>query len=177
MAEATARTKNTPTTSIRVATNVPAQRFDRRVIDPRRNVAHWPMDDDAANTTVVDIAGGNNAAAQQNTSILHTTGQINGALSFNGDDDNVDIGSITGTDDLALALSAMSIRIVAPIPGKDVIGIEIPNDVKESVFLKELVGSKEFLTSESNLTLGLGKDILGNIVVTHLDKMPLHNLV
>ncbi|MCK5312666.1 MAG: DNA translocase FtsK, partial [Desulfobacteraceae bacterium] len=79
---------------------------------------------------------------------------------------------VTLTDDLALALSAMSIRIVAPIPGKDVIGIEIPNDVKEPVFLKELVGSKEFITSESELTLGLGKDILGNIVVTHLDRMP-----
>ena len=79
---------------------------------------------------------------------------------------------VTLTDDLALALSAMSIRIVAPIPGKDVIGIEIPNDVKEPVFLKELVGSEEFITSESYLTLGLGKDILGNIVVTHLDKMP-----
>ncbi len=76
------------------------------------------------------------------------------------------------TDDLALALSAMSIRIVAPIPGKDVIGIEIPNDIKEAVFLKELVGSKEFISSRSELTLGLGKDILGNIVVTQLDKMP-----
>ena len=79
---------------------------------------------------------------------------------------------VTLTDDLALALSAMSIRIVAPIPGKDVIGIEIPNEIKESVFLKELVGSKEFLTSKSKLTLGLGKDILGNIVVAHLDRMP-----
>jgi DNA segregation ATPase FtsK/SpoIIIE, S-DNA-T family len=79
---------------------------------------------------------------------------------------------VTLTDDLALALSAMSIRIVAPIPGKDVIGIEIPNEVKESVFLKELVGSKEFLASKSKLTLGLGKDILGNIVVTKLDIMP-----
>jgi len=79
---------------------------------------------------------------------------------------------VTLTDDLALALSAMSIRIVAPIPGKDVIGIEIPNDVKESVFLKELVGSKEFLASKSKLTLGLGKDILGNIIVTRLDVMP-----
>ncbi len=76
------------------------------------------------------------------------------------------------TDDLALALSAMSIRIVAPIPGKDVIGIEIPNDIKESVYLKELVGSKEFLASKSRLTLGLGKDILGNIIVTKLDNMP-----
>ncbi|MCP3899338.1 MAG: DNA translocase FtsK, partial [Desulfobacteraceae bacterium] len=79
---------------------------------------------------------------------------------------------VTLTDDLALALSAMSIRIVAPIPGKDVIGIEIPNDIKEAVFLKELVGSKEFLESNSELTLGLGKDILGNIVITHLDRMP-----
>ncbi len=79
---------------------------------------------------------------------------------------------VTLTDDLALALSAMSIRIVAPIPGKDVIGIEIPNEIKESVFLKELVGSKEFLESKSKLTLGLGKDILGNIMVTKLDVMP-----
>ncbi len=79
---------------------------------------------------------------------------------------------VTLTDDLALALSAMSIRIVAPIPGKDVIGIEILNDIKEAVFLKELVGSKEFVESNSELTLGLGKDILGNIVITHLDRMP-----
>ncbi|MBF0228818.1 MAG: DNA translocase FtsK 4TM domain-containing protein [Desulfamplus sp.] len=76
------------------------------------------------------------------------------------------------TDDLALALSALSIRIVAPIPGKDVVGIEIPNDKREIVVLKELLSSNEFLKSESRLTLVLGRDIVGNPVSTIMDSMP-----
>jgi len=76
------------------------------------------------------------------------------------------------TDDLALALSAVSIRIVAPIPGKDVVGIEIPNDEREIVKLRELISSKDFIQSDSRLTLGLGKDILGSPVVTKMDSMP-----
>ncbi|MBF0377548.1 MAG: DNA translocase FtsK 4TM domain-containing protein [Desulfamplus sp.] len=76
------------------------------------------------------------------------------------------------TDDLALALSALSIRIVAPIPGKDVVGIEIPNDKREMVVLKELLSSNEFLNSESRLTLALGRDIVGNPVSTIMDSMP-----
>lgn len=76
------------------------------------------------------------------------------------------------SDDLALALSAVGIRILAPIPGKDVVGIEIPNDTRENVILKELINSKEFAESESRLTLGLGKDITGRPVVAPMDSMP-----
>ena len=76
------------------------------------------------------------------------------------------------TDDLALALRATSIRIVAPIPGKAVIGIEIPNATRELVRFKGVVASGVFEQSKSKLTLCLGKDIVGNPVVAELDKMP-----
>ncbi len=76
------------------------------------------------------------------------------------------------TDDLALALRAISIRIVAPIPGKDAIGIEIPNATREAVCFKEIVSSDDFNKAKSKLTMCLGKDIVGNPVVTELDKMP-----
>jgi DNA segregation ATPase FtsK/SpoIIIE, S-DNA-T family len=76
------------------------------------------------------------------------------------------------TDDLALTLRATSIRIVAPIPGKAVIGIEIPNPVREMVRFKEIVNSIQFEKSKSRLTVCLGKDIVGNPVVAELDKMP-----
>ena len=76
------------------------------------------------------------------------------------------------TDDLALALRATSIRIVAPIPGKAVIGIEIPNLTREMVKFKELIVSSAFEKAKSKLTLCLGKDIVGNPVMAALDKMP-----
>jgi S-DNA-T family DNA segregation ATPase FtsK/SpoIIIE len=76
------------------------------------------------------------------------------------------------TDDLALALRAISIRIVAPIPGKAVIGIELPNASRALVRFKEVVASSVFERSKSNLTLCLGKDIIGHPVVAELDKMP-----
>jgi len=76
------------------------------------------------------------------------------------------------TDDLALALRATSIRIVAPIPGKAVIGIEIPNAARQMVRFKEVVASSAFGKAKSKLTICLGKDIVGNPVVTELDKMP-----
>ena len=76
------------------------------------------------------------------------------------------------SDDLSLALRATSIRIVAPIPGKAVVGIEVPNVNREKVRFKEIVASGEFDKSKSKLTLCLGKDIVGNPVVAALDKMP-----
>ncbi len=76
------------------------------------------------------------------------------------------------SDDLALALKAISIRIVAPIPGKSVIGIEIPNIEREMVRFKEMILSDSFETSASKLTMCLGKDIVGNPVSAQLDKMP-----
>jgi len=85
----------------------------------------------------------------------------------------IKISKIAGlSDDLALALSAISIRIVAPIPGRDVVGIEIPNDERDIVNLRELIASREFAQSSSFLTLGLGKDLLGKPVVTKMDSMP-----
>jgi S-DNA-T family DNA segregation ATPase FtsK/SpoIIIE len=76
------------------------------------------------------------------------------------------------TDDLALALRAISIRIVAPIPGKAAIGIELPNASRELVRFKAIVASGVFEKSKSKLTICLGKDIVGNPVVAELDKMP-----
>jgi len=79
-------------------------------------------------------------------------------------------------DDLALALSALSIRIVAPIPGKAVVGIEVPNVNRETVYLKEILDSDPFRTSKSKLSFGLGKDIGGEPFVVDLARMP-HLLV
>ena len=76
------------------------------------------------------------------------------------------------SDDLALALRATSIRIVAPIPGKAVIGIELPNASREIVRFKGIVASSAFEKSKSKLTICLGRDIVGNPVVAELDKMP-----
>lgn len=75
-------------------------------------------------------------------------------------------------DDLALGLSAKSVRIVAPIPGKNVIGIEISNPQREWVYLKEIINTEAFQKSPSPLTLALGKDISGAPVVADLRKMP-----
>ncbi len=75
-------------------------------------------------------------------------------------------------DDLALALSAYSIRIVAPIPGKDVMGIEIPNLKKSIVPFIDIVSSDDFINSTSKLPICLGKDIIGNPVVVELESMP-----
>ncbi len=75
-------------------------------------------------------------------------------------------------DDLALGLSAKSVRIVAPIPGKSVIGIEISNPKREYVYLKEILQSPAFKSSDSPLTIALGKDISGRSIVTDLRKMP-----
>jgi len=76
------------------------------------------------------------------------------------------------TDDLALALRATSIRIVAPIPGKAVIGIELPNNNRKLVKFKGIVASSVFEKSKSKLTICLGKNIIGEPVVAELDKMP-----
>jgi S-DNA-T family DNA segregation ATPase FtsK/SpoIIIE len=79
-------------------------------------------------------------------------------------------------DDLALALKAISLRIVAPLPGKSVVGIEVPNPHRETVSFKEIVMSDSFSRSRSKLALGLGKDIFGAPVTADLKTMP-HLLV
>jgi len=80
------------------------------------------------------------------------------------------------SDDLALALRAPSVRIVAPIPGKAAIGIEIPNNQRSLVCLEEILSSDAFKDSTYKLTIGLGKDITGAPVIADLTRMP-HLLV
>lgn len=85
----------------------------------------------------------------------------------------VKINKITNlTDDLALALRAPSIRIIAPIPGKAVIGIEIPNHERESVRLRDVLDNEAFLESPSKMPIALGEDIVGTPVITDLSRMP-----
>ena len=86
---------------------------------------------------------------------------------------NVKVSKILNLqDDLAMALSAETIRIQAPIPGKDVVGIEIPNDTVDTIYLRELLDSKLFKESASPLTIALGKDIVGKPFITDLKKLP-----
>lgn len=79
-------------------------------------------------------------------------------------------------DDLQMALRAVSVRILAPIPGKAVVGIEVSNPRREKVCLREILDSPGFQQSESPLTLALGKDTVGNAIVADLARMP-HLLV
>ncbi|MEE9551923.1 MAG: DNA translocase FtsK 4TM domain-containing protein, partial [Gammaproteobacteria bacterium] len=83
---------------------------------------------------------------------------------------------MTLAKDLARSLSVISVRVVDVIPGKSVIGLEIPNEYRELVSLSEILISKEYETMKSHLTLGLGKDISGKPIITDLGKMP-HLLV
>ena len=79
---------------------------------------------------------------------------------------------VTLSDDLAMALKAVSVRIVAPIPGKSVVGIEVPNPVRQKVYLKEILASETFQSASWKLPLALGKDIAGRPIVTDLSRMP-----
>jgi len=86
---------------------------------------------------------------------------------------NVKVSKILNLqDDLAMALSAETIRIQAPIPGKDVVGIEIPNETVDTIYLREILDDKLFKDSSSPLTIVLGKDIVGKPFVTDLKKLP-----
>ena len=75
-------------------------------------------------------------------------------------------------DDIALNLAAETIRIEAPIPGKQAVGIEVPNKEKETVHLREILESKEFQENKSKLTIALGKDVAGNPQLADIAKMP-----
>jgi len=92
-------------------------------------------------------------------------------------DVGVKISKITGlSDDIALSLASSGIRIEAPIPNKSAIGIEVPNKNVDMVQIKEIIDSKEFRSAESKLSVALGKDITGNVIIADLAKMP-HLLV
>lgn len=86
---------------------------------------------------------------------------------------NVKVSKILNLqDDLAMALQAETIRIQAPIPGRNVIGIEIPNDRFDTIYLRDILESEIFTTSKSPLTIAMGKDIVGNAFVTDLKRLP-----
>ncbi len=86
---------------------------------------------------------------------------------------NVKVSKILNLqDDLAMALQAETIRIQAPIPGRNVIGIEIPNDRFDTIYLRDILESEIFTTSKSPLTIAMGKDIVGNSFVTDLKRLP-----
>jgi S-DNA-T family DNA segregation ATPase FtsK/SpoIIIE len=79
-------------------------------------------------------------------------------------------------DDLALAMKAGSVRIVAPLPGKAAVGIEVPNNTRETVYFRQIIETPEYLSNKSKLKIPLGKDIFGASVIGSIDKMP-HMLV
>ncbi len=86
---------------------------------------------------------------------------------------NVKVSKILNLqDDLAMALKATTIRIQAPIPGKDVVGIEVPNEETQTIYIREILESKYFQDASSPLTMILGKDIVGNPFITDLKKLP-----
>ena len=89
----------------------------------------------------------------------------------------IKVNRIVGlTDDLAMSLRAISIRIIAPLPGKSVVGIEVPNPDRETVYLREMLESESFRKTKGRLAIAMGKDIFGNAVTADLAKMP-HLLV
>jgi S-DNA-T family DNA segregation ATPase FtsK/SpoIIIE len=89
----------------------------------------------------------------------------------------VKVNRIVGlADDLSMALRALSVRVLAPIPGKPVVGIEVSNPRREKVFVRELLASPDYQSADSKLALALGKDTTGNVVVADLARMP-HLLV
>ena len=89
----------------------------------------------------------------------------------------VKVSRITGlADDIALNLAAPSVRIEAPIPNKAAVGIEVPNNVRQTVTLRSVIDSEEFKKSKSPITVALGKDISGQVMVTDISEMP-HLLV
>lgn len=104
------------------------------------------------------------------------TGPVVTTFEFRPEPD-VKVSKVLGLqDDLAMALKAKSIRIQAPVPGKDVMGVEIPNDRAITIYLREILESEVFTQSRDALTIALGKDVVGEPIVVNLAKLP-HLLV
>jgi len=75
-------------------------------------------------------------------------------------------------DDIALAMKSSQVRVVAPLPGRGTVGVEIPNEKKYFIYLREVLEEKKFVNSSSKLTLAIGKDVSGNSVIADLKDMP-----
>lgn len=85
----------------------------------------------------------------------------------------VKINKIAGlADDLALGLKAQSVRVVGSVPGKAALGIEIPNETRQIVYIRELIGTEKYRANSHKLTIALGLDVVGNLAMANLAKMP-----
>jgi S-DNA-T family DNA segregation ATPase FtsK/SpoIIIE len=85
----------------------------------------------------------------------------------------VKINKIAGlADDLALGLKAQSVRVVGSVPGKAALGIEIPNETRQIVYIRELIGAEKYRANSHKLTIALGLDVVGNLAMANLAKMP-----
>jgi len=85
----------------------------------------------------------------------------------------IKINKIVGlADDLALGLKAQSVRVVGSVPGKAALGIEIPNDTRKIVYIREILGSEKYQANNHKLSIGLGLDVVGNMAMANLAKMP-----
>ncbi len=85
----------------------------------------------------------------------------------------VKINKIAGlADDLALGLKAQSVRVVGSVPGKAALGIEIPNELRQIVYIRELIGTEKYRANSHKLTIALGLDVVGNLAMANLAKMP-----
>jgi S-DNA-T family DNA segregation ATPase FtsK/SpoIIIE len=85
----------------------------------------------------------------------------------------VKINKIAGlADDLALGLKAQSVRVVGSVPGKAALGIEIPNEIRQIVYIRELIGAEKYRANSHKLTIALGLDVVGNLAMANLAKMP-----
>ncbi len=85
----------------------------------------------------------------------------------------VKINKIAGlADDLALGLKAQSVRVVGSVPGKAALGIEIPNEIRQIVYIRELIGTEKYRANSHKLTIALGLDVIGNLAMANLSKMP-----
>ena len=135
----------------KVAKKINEAEIDRKIEELLAKLQHFKVDGDVVRTY---------------TGPLVTTFEFKPAP-------NVKVSKILNLqDDLAMALSAETIRIQAPIPGRDVVGIEIPNEKIDTIYLREILESDVFKESKSPLTVALGKDIVGKPFITDIKKLP-----
>ena len=136
---------------VKMDTAINEEELDEKIQDLIEKLAHFKIDGDVVRTYAGPVV---------------STFEFKPAA-------NIKVSKILNLqDDLAMALRAQTIRIQAPIPGKDVVGIEIPNKSVETIYLREIFESELFKDSSSPLTMVLGKDIVGKPFITDLKKLP-----
>ena len=166
----------------------PAQKVEAPVAQPHaaENIPYVPPSFSLLNPALASYARSNESPAEKGKLLVDTLASFNVSARVV----NISVGPVITrfelapapgvrvnritalSDDIALALAAPRVRIEAPIPGKAAVGIEVPNKDTVTVVLRDAVDSKEFAASKSPITLALGKDIAGKVIVADLAKMP-----